>query len=567
VITGWVLYCLVSSTLLAAMAAGADAILTRRRKAARWVWLAAIAASIAVPAVLLLSQQRAPARIADAAEVRFDDVFQRVERRERLARSQSEGAVSERVPHVRMPQWLRADGVVTIAIISCILLATARVASDSVALFRWRRRWRSGQVDGHRVLLSERQGPALVGLLEPSIVIPEWATRLDPFERSLMLAHVREHLRARDGILASAGLLGALCMPWSPAVWWAFRRLRTAIEIDCDRRVLATFPDVARYGRLLVDVAERAADGSSLAITGFSEHTAPLVRRIRAMTARAEPERAFRSAGDVTRGAAVCGALAAMVVILPPIAPARQMASKWATPLLLPKGVGDSIAMMREGATIETQPVVRMVAIARELPASFDVVDPGTGDRMPMPGRCALRMRDARNGTEIQLRRSESATGAITQHGDTAWTRIGSVGLYRVRTPGMYGVEEGQLLRVGCGAMTKTTIVGESPGTGALSDLESTPDDRARRIASAVASAIHRKPDLVELYPGRLNVMITNPEGRNTAPAADWQLVKTVWAAVRDKLGQTAMPETLAFSVRFARGLGVTRYYYKSQAH
>ena len=230
-----------------------------------------------------------------------------------------------RVPQVRVREWLAADRFVTAAIITCILLATVRVGLDSVTLFRGRRRWRPDLVDGEPVLVSTTLGPALVGILDATIVIPEWVATLPDDERALMLAHEREHRRAGDGLLASAGLLGALCMPWNPALWWMFRRLRTAIEVDCDRRVLRMFPDVERYGRLLVSVAERASSDSSFAITGFSERAGSLARRIRAMTTRAGGGRYRREVRIpvVARGVACAAATMAVFVVTPPMPAAR----------------------------------------------------------------------------------------------------------------------------------------------------------------------------------------------------------------------------------------------------
>ena len=435
-------------------------------------------------------------------------------------------------------------------------------------LFRGRRRWRPDLIDGERVLVSATLGPALVGIIDPTIVIPEWVATLPDDERALMLAHEREHRGAGDGLLASAGLLGALCMPWNPALWWMFRRLRTAIEVDCDRRVLAAFPDVERYGRLLVSVAERASGDSSFAITGFSERAGSLARRIRAMTTRAGGARYGRgSIPVVARGVACAAATMAVFVVTPPM-PAARLAHSLPGAVMLAKSVADSVANdpLDEAATARPH-ANRILAAARDLPPQFVVEDPGAmRNQLPLAGRCATWLRDPRNGIRLQLRTARGSTGAVVQHGDTAWTRITQTGFYRVSLPGAYGLAAGELLRVGCGTATKVTIARQVAPSSALSDLESQSDDRARRIAKAVAAAIAYTPDEVELYQGRLNIAISEPDvdWMKQNPEERWAMTRRTWEAARDVLGRAAMPETLAFSMSFKAGTGVTLVYYSS---
>lgn len=564
-IAGWIVYCLVVSTLLATAAATADALMTRRGYAGRWVWIITIVATLATPAIAFVWQQRTPDPIAGAGEARFGDVFDRVRQRERTRPRAVTDVVVARIPRPRAPQ-IDADRAAIFAVIACIIVATVRVGVDSVLLFRERRRWARKLVDGQAVLLSEQLGPAIVGLIEPTIVLPGWAAELPDDDRHLVLAHEREHVRARDGLLASAGLLGVLCMPWSPALWWAFRRLRIAIEVDCDRRVLRSFPDVGRYGRLLVDVAQRASGESSLAITGFSERAGPLARRIRAMTLLRPPERArsSRAVNALTGTTCACATLAALAV-LPPAAPARELPQySRSVTLLLPKGVADSIVSSDPNKSPRLE--IRVIAAAQNLPAAFEadsVTD--SRDGLPPAGRCREWLRDPRTGVRIRRVSSTAATTNVVQRGDTAWTRVTSMGFYRVETPGAYGVADGQLLRVGCGAANGRLIAGQRQQSNALSDLESSDDDRARKIGAAVTRAIGFKTDAVELFSGRLNIVITDEHWMDDPKRDVLPRVKQAWAAAREVVAPAAMPETLAFSIR-ARAMSLTRYYYSSHA-
>jgi hypothetical protein len=74
-------------------------------------------------------------------------------------------------------------------------------------------------------------------------------------------------------------------MPWHPALWFALGRLRLAVELDCDRRVLRQGIPAASYGALLIDLsALRTALPS--AMPAFSCSGSYLERRLVAMTAR-----------------------------------------------------------------------------------------------------------------------------------------------------------------------------------------------------------------------------------------------------------------------------------------
>ena len=113
-------------------------------------------------------------------------------------------------------------------------------------------------VSGMSVLITETAGPAVVGILRPSIVLPRWALGLDVSDRRRMLMHEAEHIRAGDPYLLFGAALAVAIVPWHPALWWQLRRLRLAIEIDCDARVVRATGDSRRYRLLLVEAAKRS---------------------------------------------------------------------------------------------------------------------------------------------------------------------------------------------------------------------------------------------------------------------------------------------------------------------
>ena len=134
-------------------------------------------------------------------------------------------------------------------------LATLLVFGAILGLMaRSRRRWPRRSVDGEDVYVSEGFGPALIGVARPSVVIPDWLFCAGERAGRVAILHEREHARARDHLTLLYGAIIAALFPWSLAVWWMVRNLRGAVEIDCDRRVIASGIAPDDYGKLLLAI-------------------------------------------------------------------------------------------------------------------------------------------------------------------------------------------------------------------------------------------------------------------------------------------------------------------------
>jgi beta-lactamase regulating signal transducer with metallopeptidase domain len=212
------------------------------------------------------------------------------------------------VPIVVVPSTPALDRALLAAWLAGVLVAFAFVARSSAALARRRRSWTRQVVLDTPVLVTAYFGPALAGLFRPEIVLPEWALAADDASLELMLRHESEHRRARDTLLLGAcGCAAALC-PWNVSLWWQLARLRLAVEIDCDARVLAARGDARAYATVLVTAGERMMAESMLA-RAFSGRRSLLERRILAMSAARAPRRFFPALASVT-AAALCIAIA-----------------------------------------------------------------------------------------------------------------------------------------------------------------------------------------------------------------------------------------------------------------
>lgn len=119
-------------------------------------------------------------------------------------------------------------------------------------------------VDGVDVVVTDTLGPATVGLWRSKVLVPRWVLALPGLQRRYVLRHEEEHRSAHDALLILVASLPLLLMPWNLALWWQLRRLRLAVEMDCDDRVVAALGDPNAYGGLLLKVAEASSHGPRL---------------------------------------------------------------------------------------------------------------------------------------------------------------------------------------------------------------------------------------------------------------------------------------------------------------
>ncbi|MDB4914803.1 MAG: TonB family protein [Gemmatimonadetes bacterium] len=149
------------------------------------------------------------------------------------------------------------------------------------------------RVDGILVQVTDNVGPAVVGLATPRIVLPRWAFDAPSDERALMLQHEVEHVRAGDAWMLALSAALLVLVPWNIVLWAQQRRLRRAVESDCDARVLARGNDVRRYGLMLLHMTAQGR-GLHLAAPCLVGTRRQLEQRIREMTAPAPARRVRR---------------------------------------------------------------------------------------------------------------------------------------------------------------------------------------------------------------------------------------------------------------------------------
>src|SRR3989440_640478 len=234
-IAAWMVYCVAIAVLFVVVGEALERALHLVRRAARWAWVAALAGSYLVPAAALLRPSAFGALPLPLAQPLATGPITLPQPRGALpppTRSFSVGDLDTALTWA----WGLSAGAVALALLG----AGLRLAA-------WRRRWRVATLDGRTVLVSENVGPAVIGVWRPQVVLPAWSLELRPAERRLMLLHEDEHVRAHDPWLRATGVALVVLAPWNPALWWQVRRLRQAVEMDCDARVLARGGHASEY--------------------------------------------------------------------------------------------------------------------------------------------------------------------------------------------------------------------------------------------------------------------------------------------------------------------------------
>jgi hypothetical protein len=157
--------------------------------------------------------------------------------------------------------------------------------ASGIHLYLRKRGWSQGTLLGTAVFFSSDVGPAVVGLLRPRIVVPEWLLTSSVSQQKAVLAHERSHIDAGDARLFTAALFLLVFMPWNLPLWWQLRRLKYAIEVDCDRRVLQSGYNATEYGETLIAVGERKSRYIG-AVAAMSESKSFLEQRLTIMMSK-----------------------------------------------------------------------------------------------------------------------------------------------------------------------------------------------------------------------------------------------------------------------------------------
>lgn len=306
----WALYAQFIALLMAAAAWLAEQAARRQGRASRWAWLVSLALSGLLAFIGLcpeLSTLSATAR-AEPAAVRHRAASALMPQQLLRVQEQVELQVQDKASRIGSAAGPRFTPALASLCLSGLMLAA--LACNGWTLRRRMRRWRAVSMLRTPVLIAPDAGPAVAGLLRPRIVVPDWLLSATASQQGLVLAHEQAHLDARDPQVLALALVLLVTMPWNLALWWQVWRLRRAIEVDCDARVLASGHSARAYGEVLLAVGQRQSVRLGLS-SAMSESPSFLEQRITIMLNRGNSSFIGRSVSFTAAGLALTFAAAA----------------------------------------------------------------------------------------------------------------------------------------------------------------------------------------------------------------------------------------------------------------
>jgi beta-lactamase regulating signal transducer with metallopeptidase domain len=308
----WMLFALAPGLALCCAALLAEQAARQRRWPSRFIWLTAMVGSIVLPALGPAFPQLAPLQLPLSAAVAPTVLAEAA-------------TVISQVDAVAHPRAMPLARVLWIS----LSLATVVALAGCAALIRHRaRRWHRIFIDGRETFVAPESGPAVFGWWRPRIVLPAWLASAPSRQRELALAHEQSHLDAHDPQLLGITLALLAVMPWNPALWWQLCRVRQAIEVDCDSRVLSRGHDLLDYGEALLALGLRRSQRYGLMSASDSSRSL-LERRIRIMSS--QPAHWSRVTAGTLLGLSLCAA-----AIAAELAPTRAAHATASTPVAAP---------------------------------------------------------------------------------------------------------------------------------------------------------------------------------------------------------------------------------------
>lgn len=223
-----------------------------------------------------------------------------------------------------------------------------------------RRQWRHSLINGVPVHISHDVGPAVFGWLRYSIVIPAWVSQLSIEEQKLVVLHEQEHARSADPAGILIGFLLVALVPWNLPFYFMLQRLRLAIELDCDGRVLAVTSGRQMYANLLIGVSERTL-GSNASLAALLESSSALAKRIDAITKSSTPRPQWQ-----TSAAAIVGCVLLVAACQTP----RPRSSRSRADL-----IAELVSSLQTDSTIRHLPDTERANLRRALSTALSATD------------------------------------------------------------------------------------------------------------------------------------------------------------------------------------------------
>lgn len=423
-----VVHALVVATLLTLAAGAGESLLRALGRPARWIWAVALGGSVLLPASFLV---RGGGDSGGGVVLAFEPVMvlgggsgaPAMSFADRLMAAWDVALSGVGSPAAFLVERLSGvPGLTTLLSLiwgGLVVAALLLVAGALVRLHRSTRNLPLEVVEGRPVRVSEVLGPAVVGVAHPRIILPRRLLSAPRDHLRMIVAHEEEHLRARDTLLLAFGLGSVVLLPWSPLVWVQLRRLRLAIELDCDRRVLRRGISRVRYASLLLEAGSRSTSWSP-AMAGLVESPSLLESRMKALCTPLRRVSLPRAVG--------MGMVTLLLVLAACEAPTPIVDDETGAELAADQASGDAVASSEDGPVVyldgvrmgvaggagtpgDQEPLVYLDGVRMRLGNTLEDLDPSSIDRIEVIKGEAATSRfgpEAANGV-IQIFTKEGA--------------------------------------------------------------------------------------------------------------------------------------------------------------
>ncbi len=410
----WMLAAMLFTLCVGVAAAATERLLRAHGRAARGVWILALAVAATWPVVVpvvgslvasteaVSSPAVAISSTSSAAAMQLTPDTELSAWTRALAIKQLIGAHMQRAATLFASRtaWINPAVLTVWGMLSGVLLLRLLIAALHVR--RLTRSATPAVVDGNAVLLAEGFGPASVGWRSPRVVVPQWVLALDTPLRALVLRHETEHCRSRDPRFVWCAAIATAVMPWNAGLWWLARRLRLALELDCDARTLQHGGDPRTYAKLLLFMTQQHdAPAAHLRLaSSLAASRSHLATRISAMQQNSKlMSRGARLAAVGLAALALIGAGATRIpdtlvepsaahpevpavsaVVVDTATPARTSAERAGDTIYFEFQVEKPAAMRRGTIHMVYPQMLRMAQVEGTVLASFVVDEQGVAD-------------------------------------------------------------------------------------------------------------------------------------------------------------------------------------------
>jgi bla regulator protein blaR1 len=328
--------------------------------------------------------------------------------------------------------WHQYDAYLKYAWIAMSVGLSVAFILSHAAWLRRRRSWTKGNLRQSPVYFAPDFGPAVMGCIRPVIIVPTWLKLSPPAQQAFVLAHENAHIEAGDPQMLTVALGICVLMPWNVPLWWNLKRLRKAVEVDCDARVLKMGHDAARYGEALLAVGLKQSRVIGTAIA-MSESASFLEERIAIMINK--PAKASRLIACGFAGLAV-GLAAAAAQVAPSSIPHVSHPPASAGPSVLVKltpSALDAFAGFYKGADNSVMTVTREndhLNVQSSGESQADAVYPEGATRFFY----ANMNRDAKIEFEMDVQGQSTAAVLLQNGGRVSMPRIDAASAQRIET-------------------------------------------------------------------------------------------------------------------------------------